>query len=169
MRRVFIVKQLAMKIILSESQIKKIFEDISSANLTTTLNIKPKVVDSVSNIIGYPGKGTHSATGWYNNNAWDVASPRGSKVYSIYDGVVTKVSHYGDDIIKSGVKKLFGDGITIKSKNGMIYYAHLKSAVTQGQKVSAGDVIGYIMAPEGMTPHVHVGLESGKLLDIIQV
>jgi hypothetical protein len=155
-----------MKIILSESQLKNMFEDIASPNI---VDLKPKVVDSVSKIIGYPGKGTHSATGWYNNNAWDVASPIGSKVYSIYDGVVTKVNHYGDSIVKDGVKKLFGDGITIKSKNGMIYYAHLKSAVTQGQKVSAGDVIGYIMAPEGMTPHVHVGLQNGELLKIIQV
>jgi len=136
-------------------------------------NVKP-VNESVSlvsqggGIIGKPGQGTHNANDWASGNAWDVTGPVGSQVFSITNGVVEKVKKGGGDVVRSGVKVIFGDQVKIKSNDGKpdVFYTHIDSSLNAGDSVKEGDVIGKIIQMDGIPSHVHVGLSSGNLSDL---
>lgn len=122
---------------------------------------------SGTKLIGRPGQGTHNASDWQSRNAWDVAAPAGSSVKSLTSGTVTKVFSSGPGIKKSGVKKIYGDQVTVKSNNGPdVFYTHITASVSKGDSVNVGDEIGKIMTLPGMPSHVHVGLSSGNLNDL---
>ena len=134
------------------------------------VNEDVKLVSQGGGLIGRPGQGTHSASGWANNNAWDVKAPVGADVYSVTDGVVSSIRKgTGSDVVKSGVKKIYGDQVSIKSNDGNpdVFYTHIDSTLSAGDKVNVGDVIGTIMQGGGITPHVHIGLSSGNLSDLV--
>lgn len=133
----------------------------------TTVNEAVNLVGSSSGIIGRPGQGTHSAKGWPNNNAWDVAAPVGTDVRSLTNGTVISFLKGDGTMKKDGVKKIYGDQIKIKSSDGKpdVFYTHIESTLKQGDNVKEGDVIGKIMTLPGMPSHVHVALSSGNLAD----
>ncbi len=132
----------------------------------TTVNEAVNLVGSSSGIIGKPGQGTHSASGWENNNAWDVTAPVGTDVRSLTNGTVLRVRKGDGTIKKSGVKKIYGDQVKVQSNGGPdVFYTHIESTVNQGDNVKEGDVIGKIMTLPGMPSHVHVALSSGNLAD----
>lgn len=123
---------------------------------------------NASGLIGKPGQGTHNASDWQSRNAWDVKMSVGSSVKSITNGIVKKVYSSGSGMKVSGNKKIYGDQITIQSSEGPdVFYTHLDSSVSAGQKVSVGDEIGKIMTLPGMPSHVHIGLSHGNLSDFI--
>lgn len=123
---------------------------------------------SGTKLIGRPGQGTHNASDWQSRNAWDVAAPVGSSVKSLTSGTVTKVFSSGSGMKKSGVKKIYGDQVTVKSNNGPdVFYTHITASVSKGDSVNVGDEIGKIMTLPGMPSHVHVGLSSGNLNDLV--
>lgn len=127
------------------------------------------LVSQGGGVIGKPGHGTHNAPDWQSGNAWDVTGPVGTKVFSITNGVVKKVRQDGGSGVKhSGVKKIFGDQISITSTDGKpdVFYTHIETTLNTGDKVKEGDVIGTIMQAGGITPHVHVGIESGNLSNL---
>lgn len=139
-----------------------------SDNLTsgTTVNEAVNLVGSSSGIIGKPGQGTHSASGWENNNAWDVTAPVGTDVRSLTNGTVLRVRKGDGTMKKSGVKKIYGDQVKVQSNGGPdVFYTHIESMVNQGDNVKEGDVIGKIMTLPGMPSHVHVALSYGNLSD----
>jgi murein DD-endopeptidase MepM/ murein hydrolase activator NlpD len=119
-------------------------------------------------IIGRPGQGTHSAAGWTNNNAWDVAAPVGAEVKSLTSGVVKLFKKGSGGLSKQGVLKVYGDQVVIKSNDGNpdVFYTHIDSLVTLGQEVNVGDTVGTIMQVSGIPSHVHVALSSGNLSDL---
>ena len=132
-----------------------------------SMNEAVKLVAQGGDIIGTPGQGTHSASGWYNNNAWDITAPVGAEVYSLTNGVVDTFKGGDSNIVKSGVKKIYGDQVVIKSTDGPdVFYTHIDSPLKVGDTVKQGDVIGKIMQGGGITPHVHVGISSGNLSDL---
>lgn len=133
----------------------------------TTVTEAVNLVGSSSGIIGRPGQGTHSASGWANNNAWDVAAPVGTEVRSLTNGTVVSFRKGDGTMKKSGVKKIYGDQIKVQSTDGKpdVFYTHIESTVKQGDTVKEGDVIGKIMTLPGMPSHVHVALSSGNLAD----
>lgn len=120
-------------------------------------------------LIGYPGQGTHSAEGWPSHNAWDVAAPAGTDVYSISTGTVTGFIKGSGGLKTSGVKKIYGDQVKVQSSDGKpdVFYTHIESNLQKGAQVKEGDVIGKIMTLQGMPSHVHVGLSSGNLADYV--
>jgi murein DD-endopeptidase MepM/ murein hydrolase activator NlpD len=132
------------------------------------VNEAVKLVSQGGGLIGKPGQGTHSASDWQSGNAWDVTGPVGSEVYSITNGVVNKVKKASGGLIKSGVKKIYGDQVSVKSNDGKpdVFYTHIDSLVSQGDSVKEGDVIGKIMQIDGIPSHVHVGVSSGNLSDL---
>ncbi len=132
-----------------------------------TVNEAVNLVGSSSGIIGRPGQGTHSASGWANNNAWDVAAPVGTDVRSLTTGTVVSFRKGDGTMKKSGVKKIYGDQIKVQSTDGKpdVFYTHIESNLSQGASVKEGDVIGKIMTLPGMPSHVHVALSSGNLAD----
>ena len=139
---------------------------LSSGNLSSYTNISESaIVSSGGGLVGRPGQGTHNAPDWQSRNAWDVTAPIGSEVFSISNGIVSKVRKGGNKLIKSGVKKIFGDQVTVKSNDGKpdAFYTHLQTNLTPGSTIKQGDVIGTIVKMGGITPHLHVGLSSGNL------
>lgn len=125
------------------------------------------VVSSGGNLIGKPNQGTHNASDWQSANAWDVAAPEGTKVYSISSGIVNNVRQGTGGLIKSGNKKIYGDQISIKSQDGKpdVFYTHIETNLNKGDKVNVGDIIGTIMKYGGIPTHVHIGLSYGNLSD----
>jgi murein DD-endopeptidase MepM/ murein hydrolase activator NlpD len=132
------------------------------------VNEAVKLVSQGGGLIGRPGHGTHSASDWQSGNAWDVTGPVGTEVYSITNGIVNKVKKASGGLIKSGVKKIYGDQVSVKSNDGKpdVFYTHIDSLVSQGDSVKEGDVIGKIMQIDGIPSHVHVGISSGNLSDL---
>lgn len=145
--------------------VKKFIQDNLSSG--TTVNEAVNLVGSNSGIIGRPGQGTHSAEGWANNNAWDVAAPVGTEVRSLTNGTVVGFIKGDGTMKKSGVKKIYGDQIKVQSTDGKpdVFYTHIEGTVKKGDSVKEGDVIGKIMTLPGMASHVHVALSSGNLAD----
>lgn len=134
----------------------------------SSLNEAVNLVSQGGGIIGRPGQGTHNAPDWASRNAWDVTGPVGTEVYSITNGVVNKVKKSDGGLVQSGVKKIYGDQVTVKSSDGKpdVFYTHIDSTVNVGDAVKEGDVIGKIMQIKGMPSHVHVGISSGNLSDL---
>jgi len=134
----------------------------------TSVNEASKLVSQGGGLIGKPGQGTHNASDWQSGNAWDVTGPVGTEVYSVTSGVVDKVRKGSGGLIKSGVKKIYGDQVSVKSNDGKpdIFYTHIDSSVSVGDSVKEGDLIGKIMQIQGIPSHVHVGVSSGNLSDL---
>jgi len=139
----------------------------TSTQSGATVNEAVSLVGSNSGLIGKPGQGTHSASGWENNNAWDVAAPVGTDVRSLTNGTVLRVRKGDGTIKKSGVKKIYGDQVKVQNSEGGpdVFYTHIESTVNQGDILKQGDVIGKIMTLPGMPSHVHVALSYGNLSD----
>lgn len=120
-----------------------------------------------------PGDGAHAGQeGWQSYNAWDIKSSIGTPVYSLSSGEVITWRDYGDKVIKTQGKKLYGQSFTIKSYDGLpkIYYTHLKSSkVRKGDSVKCGQLLGYIMDfPNSDYDHVHIGIEPpGHIEDFL--
>ena len=94
------------------------------------------------------GERTHEAT--------DILAPRGTPVHAMVDGVIQKLF----------LSKPGGNTIYEFDENGeySYYYAHLDRYVEglhEGQRVRAGDVIGYVGTTgnaDPNTPHLHLAL-----------
>ena len=92
----------------------------------------------------------------HRHEAIDILAPRGTAVLAVSDGTIRKLFHSvpgGTTIYE------FDPGGTL-----CYYYAHLEryaEGLTEGQRVAAGDVIGYVgtsgnAPPE--TPHLHFAI-----------
>lgn len=94
--------------------------------------------------------------GFPGHNGIDYGIPNGTPVNSAAAGVINQVSFENGG---------YGNYVKIAHKDGAktyyTYYAHLASAaVTAGQKVKAGQVIGYSNNTGASTgPHLHFGLK----------
>ncbi len=148
-------------------------ETAAAVTKFTTENLKSineavNLVSQGGGIIGRPGQGTHNASDWQSRNAWDVTGPVGTEVYSVTSGVVNKVRKGDGGLTQSGVKKIYGDQISIKSNDGKpdIFYTHIDTNLNVGDAVKEGDVVGKIMQIQGIPSHVHVGVSSGNLSDL---
>ncbi|HET7451135.1 MAG TPA: M23 family metallopeptidase [Thermoanaerobaculia bacterium] len=92
----------------------------------------------------------------HRHEAIDILAPRGTAVVAVADGTIRKLFHS----VPGGITIYeFDPGGTL-----CYYYAHLDryaEGLTEGQRVGAGDVIGYVgtsgNAPPG-TPHLHFAI-----------
>lgn len=119
-----------------------------------------------TSIIGTPGSGTHNQTDWQSRNAIDIAATPGTPVLAVEDGTIDHTG--GADPARGTVetssgKKLYGWSVTLNGVSGTQYfYTHLdKLAVSAGDTVKAGDVIGLVAAWKGGTAHVHFATSKG--------
>lgn len=115
-----------------------------------------------------PSAGGHAGqSGWQSSNAWDIPAPIGTPVYAISSGTASSFNDYGRDITSTGGKKLYGQGFTVDSDNGLpdVYYTHLEgSPIQKGSKIQCGQFLGYVMdMPDSNYDHVHIGVESGDI------
>ncbi|MED3562274.1 M23 family metallopeptidase [Bacillus xiapuensis] len=90
----------------------------------------------------------------------DFAMPNGTPLRSIQDGVIEKVTHYKDNI---------GNGVLVRWNDGKVaIYGHMsKTSVNVGDKVHAGDLLGYsgnsghVVGANGGY-HLHFGLKNAE-------
>lgn len=107
-------------------------------------------------IIGTPHAGTHTLGNWQSDNAVDIAGPRGTPVYAVADGSITKVS-----IAPEG-GRISGSSITLTTGGNAYFYTHLsRVTVKSGQKVSKGQKIGESGVANGVG-HLHFGQQHGN-------
>ncbi|KKR47314.1 MAG: Peptidase M23B [Parcubacteria group bacterium GW2011_GWA2_40_8] len=114
--------------------------------------------------------GSTSKTGFVNNgyefhNGIDIAptSGIGTPIYAAGDG---KVVSKGDDS-----RYAYGRWVAVDHKNGLVtLYAHLsRIAVSNGQNVSKGAVIGYMGSTGFSTgPHLHFTVYAANTFEVIQ-
>jgi hypothetical protein len=90
----------------------------------------------------------YSRFGLIGHNGIDYACPEGTRAYASTPGTVTKIGYE-----EGG----YGNYVRISTVWGRIIYAHLsRTAVQVGQKVNAGDFIGYTgNTGFSTTPHLH--------------
>lgn len=108
-------------------------------------------------IIGTPYSGTHTLGNWQSDNAIDIRVPVGTPVYAPESGVIDP-SRYGS--LGSSNPRMAGLRLTLVGQNPA-YFAHLSRLVAKpGQRVKAGDLIGYSGSANG-TSHLHFAVQSG--------
>ena len=97
-----------------------------------------------------------SGSGGHGHEAADILAPRNTPIHAVEDGTIAKLF-----FSKAGGNTIYQFD---PSRRFCYYYAHLEryaEAVREGQRVTRGDVIGYVgtsgNAPPG-TPHLHFGV-----------
>ncbi len=141
----------------AEKIIKIIEANEDSADVTTIGNIPKNLEDYMRLHLALPVKnwadigdvGMYNPFGeWTMHYGMDIAVPTGTSVYAAADATVIDVYH--DDI--------GGNTIIIRNGNLVMIYCHMKELSFKkiGEKVRAGDVIGYSGATGKVTgPHLH--------------
>lgn len=101
------------------------------------------------------GPRTHPITGVYKNHAGtDIGAQYGATVIAADSGTVSLAGENGG----------YGNCVMINHGNGYYtLYGHLSSiAVSEGQSVSQGDIVGYVGSTGNSTgPHLHFEIRSG--------
>jgi murein DD-endopeptidase MepM/ murein hydrolase activator NlpD len=127
------------------------------------------LLDAVWNWPSYPGyfvcpvPGARLSQGLHGHNAVDLAIAKGTPIRAAASGIVTisKNNGYYGRSSNGG----YGNFVMISHPNGAeTLYAHmLKTAVSVGEHVSQGEVIGYI-GMTGMTtgPHTHFEIRNAQ-------
>lgn len=136
-------------------------------------NIVREVAASSTELFGgdnvkIPRAGAHAGqAGWQSSNAWDIPAAVGTPVYALADGTAITFRDYGQNIIKTQGKKLYGQSFTVKSDGALpdVYYTHLQgSPINKGTKIQCGQFLGYIMdMPNSSYDHVHIGISRGDI------
>ena len=107
---------------------------------------------------GFLGPGTFSF-----HQGIDISADKGRPVYATADGVVESAGYSGD----------YGNLVVLQHKFGLTTrYGHMsRFEVKTGQKVTRGDVIGYVGSTGRATgAHLHCEIRSnGKLLNPLQL
>lgn len=146
-----------------KQQQKAIQEEIVAfeAKLRQLLDLK-RLPGSQPGLLAWPARGTlsqgygpTSETGFLNDaykfhNGIDLAIPSGTPVKAAHDGVVKAVGDNG--------KYAYGRWVAVEHGNGLTtLYAHFSSmAVSPGQKIGRGEVVGYSGSTGFSTgPHLH--------------
>lgn len=116
-------------------------------------------------VIGVPYQGTHTLYGnWESDNAVDLATPAGTPVVALADGTIGPQI---GPLSASGDPRLAGLRVHLVTPGNEFYYAHLsRLAVKAGQKVKAGQIIGYSGAANGVQ-HLHFAQRSGNPLKLV--
>ena len=114
-------------------------------------------------ISGPSGHRSRPLGNWQSDNAWDIFAPAGTPVYSLTNGTVSAVRL----MVQSAKTVVYGDMVQVQSADGApdVVYTHIKTPLTKGQIIKAGDYVGSIIAhPTNakMPTHVHVGLNQSK-------
>lgn len=109
-------------------------------------------------VIGVPYQGTHTQFGnWESDNAVDIAAAKGTPVYAVEDGTIgSRIGALG-----SSSSQLAGLRLHLAGHGNEWYYAHLsKLAVRAGQRVKAGQLLGYSGVANGVA-HLHIASKHG--------
>ena len=140
---------------------------ISSNSIGIFGNITPRWNGKNGYTLGPQYHQARARGDWYSDNAWDIEGSTGTQVFSLSCGTVSKMYESG-----TGNPKIYGTQISISGDSGYpsVFYTHLEGAsIKVGDRVEVGTPIAKIKMPltKGMPPHVHVGLSSGAISDLV--
>jgi murein DD-endopeptidase MepM/ murein hydrolase activator NlpD len=130
-----------------------------------------KALGNIHCITQYFGNTKFSQSGAYNGNGHngvDFRSPPGTKIHAALSGEV--VSTGNTDEFKGCYS--YGKWVLIKHINGLsTLYAHLSHiAVSEGQKVSTGNIIGYSGNTGYSTgPHLHFTVYATEAVKVVRL
>ncbi len=145
-------------------------DDSLTSELEAVSKVQPRVFPTSGEILTKfsDGELVYNATlgAWETHNGIDIAAANGSNIVAMTSGVVTDVWE----------DPLWGCCVEIDHQNSvMSYYYGLSTqlAVTKGDKVDSGDVIGTAgntaSAEIAIDPHVHFALKrNGEWIDPVQ-
>ena len=113
-------------------------------------------VDSreITSYFGYRGYEATGGVGTADHDGLDIGAWSGEPIYAAAAGTVTLACEYGG----------YGNCVIIAHDNGYsTLYGHQSSiAVSEGQRVNQGDVIGYVGSTGWSTgPHLHISFIDG--------
>ena len=98
---------------------------------------------------------------WQSDDAYDLMGKAGDPVPAFVEGVVTKIGGK-----PGGDPGFAGYGITVRTKNGDLFFKHLGSAnVKVGQRITPQTVLGTLDAKTAGGPHLHLGGMNRGLID----
>lgn len=114
------------------------------------------------NVIGTPHSGTHTLGNWQSDNAVDLSAKIGTPIYAVASGTIgSRIGSLG----KGG--RFAGLRLTLQTNGNAFYYAHLsKLSVRAGQRVKAGQLLGYSGEANGVG-HLHIGAEFGDIRKLL--
>ncbi|WP_251446096.1 murein hydrolase activator EnvC family protein [Vermiculatibacterium agrestimuris] len=133
---------------------KELEELIRAANFTTGSGYYYPLPSSNTSITSKFGWRTHPLTKKPNNHTGiDIAAPKNTEIYAVQGGVV---------ITSAYAPSSYGNYVVVSHGNGRTtLYAHMTSrAVSEGQVVSQGQVLGYVgMTGSASGNHLHLELK----------
>jgi murein DD-endopeptidase MepM/ murein hydrolase activator NlpD len=95
-----------------------------------------------------------SGENWQSNNAWDIGVPVGTPVYAVSDGVI------GSGVGVQSSRSADGARLTLTGPDNSYWYGHLsKINVRPGQRVTAGQLLGYSGASQNGAAHLHIAVQ----------
>jgi len=107
-------------------------------------------------LIGHPYEGTHKLGNWQSDRAVDIAVPKGTPVYAVVGGKVTRSGP-----LPGNLGSRFA-GVRVEVGNEE-WFGHLIRAVVRvGQSVRPGQLIGYSGEANGVQ-HLHYARRTGGL------
>ncbi len=142
-------------------QVTAAMRDLAGTAARAATSIAAVLRSGKVKLIGYPYQGTHApgattAPSWQSDNAVDIAMPVGTPVYALAAGVVSGVGFQSGTYTEGGK-------LTLTGAQNAWWYGHLsKLAVSNGQKVKAGQLLGYSGEANGVA-HLHLGQERGTI------
>lgn len=145
-------EKIAAKIAAKQKELEKLIAS-QQITFTTGSGYAYPLPSSYTHITSYFGWRVHPITGKPNNHTGiDLPAPAGTSICAVQGGVVT-ISGYAPSSYGNYVVISHGNGVTT-------LYAHMRSrAVSEGQVVSQGQVIGYVGTTGSSTGnHLHLEL-----------
>lgn len=92
---------------------------------------------------------------WQSDNAWDIMGRAGAPVYAVLPGRITRITPSGSS------PQFAGEGVYLSTSDGMWWYRHIDAAVSVGQSVPAGALIGRLVSWTAGGPHLHLATDRG--------
>ena len=140
-----------------DQQFKKLFASWESLDGDTTAAPAPAAAVSIpsrmplakANLTSNYGMRTHPVIGGRRaHKGVDLAAPTGTPIYATADGIVSKAEHFSS----YGLFVSIEHGAKLQTR-----FAHMsRIAVADGERVSKGDIIGYVGSTGRSTgPHLH--------------
>ena len=126
-----------------DAQIKKAEEEYAAqiANVPSESGFLWPLAGNINTLSSYYGSRTDPFTGKPGNHTGiDVPAARGTPIYAAKSGVVTT------SVLGSGGSWAYGNHVVVSHSDGTsTLYAHMNSrAVSKGQTVKQGDIVGYV-------------------------
>lgn len=110
---------------------------------------------------GPSAHGSRALGNWQSDNAYDLMGKAGDAVPAMVSGVVTKISGK-----PGGDPGFAGYGITVRTKNGDLFFKHLGTAnVKVGQRITPQTILGTLDPSTAGGPHLHLGGTNRGFID----